>query len=89
MDKNKTSSVKKDKRSWFGKDRKTSFRSCNPNNRYFNGKIKEVQKTFIHQNKEYLEQHNPELLYRAPKLGASHPQVFESHLRYTYRLSCK
>ena len=63
MDKNKISSVKKDKRSWFGKDRKTSFRSAIPNNRYFNGKIKEVQKTFIHQNKKYLEQHNPELLY--------------------------
>ena len=53
MDKNKISSVKKDKRSWFGKDRKTSFRSAIPNNRYFNGKIKEIQKTFIHQNKEW------------------------------------
>jgi len=63
MDKSKISPVKKDKSSWFGKDRTTTFRSAISNNAYFNGKIKEVQETFIHQNKEYLEQHNPELLY--------------------------
>ena len=63
MDKNKISSVKKDKRSWFGKDRKTSFRSCNPNDRYFNARIKEAQETFLNESNKYLEQHDPGLLY--------------------------
>ena len=63
MDEDKISSIKKEKRSWFGKDRKTSFRSCNPNDRYFNGKLKEVQETFLNESNKYLEQHDPGLLY--------------------------
>ena len=63
MDEDKISSIKKEKRSWFGKDRKTSFRSCNPNDRYFNGKLKEVQETFLKESSKYLEQHDPGLLY--------------------------
>ena len=51
------------KRSWFGKDRKTSFRSCNPNDRYFNARIKEAQETFLNESNKYLEQHDPGLLY--------------------------
>ena len=63
MDEDKISSIKKEKRSWFGKDRKTSFRSCNPNDRYFNARIKEVQETFLNESSKYLEQHDPGLLY--------------------------
>ena len=63
MDENKISSIKKEKRSWFGKDRKTSFRSCNPNDRYFNARIKEAQETFLNESNKYLEQHDPGLLY--------------------------
>jgi len=63
MDEDKISSIKKEKRSWFGKDRKTSFRSCNPNDRYFNARIKEVQETFLKESSKYLEQHDPGLLY--------------------------
>ena len=63
MDEDKISSIKKEKRSWFGKDRKTSFRSCNPNDRYFNARIKEVQDTFLKESNKYLEQHDPGLLY--------------------------
>ena len=63
MDKSKISPIKKNKSSWFGKDRTTTFRSAMPNNVDFNRKIKETQEIFIHQNKEYLEQHNTELLY--------------------------
>ena len=63
MDEDKISSIKKEKRSWFGKDRKTSFRSCNPNDRYFNARIKEVQETFLKESNKYLEQHDPGLLY--------------------------
>jgi len=62
MDEDKISSIKKEKRSWFGKDRKTSFRSCNPNDRYFNARIKEVQETFLKESNKYLEQHDPGLL---------------------------
>ena len=63
MDEDKISSIKKEKRSWFGKDRKTSFRSCNPNDRYFNARIKEVQETFLNESSKYLEQHDPGLVY--------------------------
>ncbi len=63
MDEDKISSIKKEKRSWFGKDRKTSFRSCNPNDRYFNARIKEAQETFLKESNKYLEQHYPGLLY--------------------------
>ena len=63
MDEDKISSIKKEKRSWFGKDRKTSFRSCNPNDRYFNARIKEVQETFLNESNKYLDQHDPGLLY--------------------------
>jgi hypothetical protein len=63
MDEDKISSIKKEKRSWFGKDRKTSFRSCNPNDRYFNARIKEAQETFLNESSKYLEQHDPGLLY--------------------------
>ena len=63
MDEDKISSIKKEKRSWFGKDRKTSFRSCNPNDRYFNARIKEVQETFLNESSKYLEQHDPGFLY--------------------------
>ena len=63
MDEDKISSIKKEKRSWFGKDRKTSFRSCNPNDRYFNARIKEAQETFLNESNKYLEQHDPGLLY--------------------------
>ena len=59
----KISSTKTNKRSWFGKDRKTSFRSCNPNDRYFNARIKEAQETFLNESNKYLEQHDPGLLY--------------------------
>ena len=58
----KISSTKTNKRSWFGKDRKTCFISCVPNDRYFNGKLKEVQETFLKESKEYLEQYDPALL---------------------------
>ena len=63
MDEDKISSIKKEKRSWFGKDRKTSFRSCNPNDRYFNARIKEAQETFLNESNKYLEQHDPGFLY--------------------------
>jgi hypothetical protein len=63
MDEDKISSIKKEKRSWFGKDRKTSFRSCNPNDRYFNARIKKVQENFLNESNKYLEQHDPDLLY--------------------------
>jgi len=63
MDEDKISSIKKEKSSWFGKDRKTSFRSCNPNDRYFNARIKEAQETFLNESNKYLEQHDPGLLY--------------------------
>ena len=58
----KISSTKTNKRSWFGKDRKTCFISCVPNDRYFNGKLKEVQETFLKESKEYLEQYDQVLL---------------------------
>ena len=58
----KISSTKTNKRSWFSKDRKTCFISCVPNDRYFNGKLKEVQETFLKESKEYLEQYDPVLL---------------------------
>jgi hypothetical protein len=63
MDEDKISSIKKEKRSWFGKDRKTSLRSAIPNNRYFNARIKEAQETFLNESNKYLEQHDPGLLY--------------------------
>jgi hypothetical protein len=63
MDDDLISSIKRDKQSWFGNDRKTNFKSAEPNHRYFMGKIKEEVESFLTENKTYLLEHNPALLY--------------------------
>ena len=59
----KISSIKKNKKNWFKKERKTSFRRTNLNNRYYMGLIKSAKDEFLRQNGERIKQDRPELYY--------------------------
>ena len=59
----KISSIKKNKKSWFNKDRKTKFSQTNLNNRYFNKLLKKQNEDFLKANSETLKENNPELYY--------------------------
>ena len=59
----KISSIKKNKKNWFKKERKTSFVRTNLNNRYYMGLIKSVKEEFLRQNGERIKQDRPELYY--------------------------
>ena len=63
MSNDKISLIRLNKRNWFGKDRKTKFRFAEPTHNYFMSKIKEVTEDFLTENKDYLLEHNPALLY--------------------------
>jgi hypothetical protein len=63
MSNDKISLIRLNKRNWFGKDRKTKFRFAEPTHNYFMSKIKEVTEDFLTENKNYLLEHNPALLY--------------------------
>ena len=63
MSNDKISLIRLNKRKWFGKDRKTKFRFAEPTHNYFMSKIKEVTEDFLTENKDYLLEHNPALLY--------------------------
>ena len=57
------SSVKRDKKNWFGLDRTTKFKSVEPNNRYFTGLVHQVVDSFVTSTKDYLLEKDPALLY--------------------------
>ena len=57
------SSVKRDKKNWFGLDRTTKFKSVEPNNRYFTGLLHQVVDSFVTSTKDYLLEKDPALLY--------------------------
>ena len=57
------SSVKRDKKNWFGLDRTTKFKSAEPNNRYFTGLVHQVVDYFVTNSKDYLLEKDHELLY--------------------------
>ena len=59
----KISSIKKNKKNWFKKERKTSFGRTNLNNRYYMGLIKSVKDEFLRKNGERIKQDRPELYY--------------------------
>jgi len=59
----KISSIKKNKKSWFNKDRKTKFSQTNLNNRYFNKLLKKQNEDFLKANGKTLKENNPELYY--------------------------
>jgi hypothetical protein len=63
MDDDLISSVKRDKKSWFGSDRTTMFQSVKPNNRYFTGLVNQTVNAFVASTKEYLLEKDPALLY--------------------------
>ena len=57
------SSVKRDKKNWFGLYRTTKFKSVEPNNRYFTGLVHQVVDSFVTSTKDYLLEKDPALLY--------------------------
>jgi len=59
----KISIIKKNKKSWFNKDRKTKFSQTNLNNRYFNKLLKKQNEDFLKANGETLKEINPGLYY--------------------------
>ena len=59
----KISSIKKDKKIWFDKNRKTKFCQTNLNNRYFNKLLKKKTEDFLKMNGETLKENNPGLYY--------------------------
>jgi len=63
MDPRKLSSIKRDKKKWFGKERKTRFRQTNLNNRYFMGLIKKQCDDYLTANGERIKQEQPEVYY--------------------------
>ena len=63
MDDDLISSIKRDKQSWFGNDRKTNFKSAEPNHRYFTGLVHQVVDSFVTSTKDYLLEKDPALLY--------------------------
>lgn len=63
MDTKDMSSMKRDKKQWFGKDRKTSLGQTNPNNRYFMRLIKKASDDFLSVHGEQIKQEQPEVYY--------------------------
>ena len=63
MDTKDMSFMKRDKKQWFGKDRKTSLRQTNPNNRYFMRTIKKATNDFLSVHGESIKKEKPELYY--------------------------
>lgn len=57
------SSMKRDKKQWFGKDRKTSLGQTNPNNRYFMRLIKKANDDFLSVHGDRIKRENPEVYY--------------------------
>ena len=64
MSNDKISPFKKNKKDWFGNERRTKLESVQPNHRYFMSKIKEKVGVFLTENKERLLKENPRLLYQ-------------------------
>jgi hypothetical protein len=63
MDPRKLSSIKRNKKKWFGKERKTRFRQTNLNNRYFMGLIKKQCDDYLTANGEQIKKEQPEVYY--------------------------
>jgi hypothetical protein len=63
MSKDKISSMRRNKRRWFSKERKSKGGAIPVSNRFFNAKIKDLQETFLTEHKEHIERHNPALPY--------------------------
>ena len=63
MDPRKLSSIKRNKKKWFGKERKTRFRQTNLNNRYFMRLIKKASDDFLHAYGEQIKKDQPEVYY--------------------------
>ena len=59
----KISSINKDKKIWFDKNRKTKFCQTNLNNSYFNKLLKKKTEDFLKMNGETLKENNPGLYY--------------------------
>ena len=53
----------RNKRNWFSKERKTTFRFCEPNHRYFMSQIKKETNLFVTTNKEEFLHHHPDNYY--------------------------
>ena len=63
MDEKKISSIKKTKKKWFGKDRKTKFGQTNLNNCYFMREIKKTTDDFLNVHGEQMKKDRPEIYY--------------------------
>jgi len=63
MDEKKISSIKKTKKRWFGKDRKTKFGQTNLNNPYFMREIKKTTDEFLNVHGEQMKKDRPEIYY--------------------------
>lgn len=63
MDPRKLSSIKRNKKKWFGKERKTRFRQTNLNNRYFMRLIKKQCDDYLTANGEQIKKEQPEVYY--------------------------
>ena len=63
MDPRKLSSIKRNKKKWFGKERKTRFRQTNLNNRYFMGLIKKQCDDYLTANGDQIKKEQPEVYY--------------------------
>jgi len=63
MDTKDMSSMKRDKKQWFGKDRKTSLGQTNPNNRYYMRLIKKATEDFLSVHGDRMKREQPEVYY--------------------------
>ena len=63
MDTNDMSSMTRDKKRWFGKDRKTSLGQTNLNNRYFMRLIKKETDEFLSTHGDQIKRKQPEIYY--------------------------
>ena len=63
MDTKDMSSIKRGKKQWFGKDRKTSLGQTNPNNRYYMRLIKKATEDFLSVHGDRIKQEQPEVYY--------------------------
>ena len=63
MDPRKLSSIKRNKKKWFGKERKTRFRQTNLNNHYFMRQIKKANDDYLSVHGDRIKKENPEVYY--------------------------
>ena len=55
--------VLQNKKNWFSKERKTTFRAVEPTHRYFMSQIKKETNLFLTEHKEQLLQNHPDIYY--------------------------